>query len=253
MIRSSKKSSAAVTGLLRGGAHEGGHATACCRPCQRRGFWRIAGFSLIEIMSVLAVIIILIGAVGFSLRDNAGSSLTSAQNTLGSLIGQARAQAAVNQTEARLMIYGVRGSDERYLRLLQVFIASPQGSTTWVPVGSPVYLPRGVYVVPPTTTGLLATGVTWLTNPAPVSTFGTGPNPNQLTGTAFNGANTVFFVQFTADGSITPTPNPYIKLAVTTGAIGTNSLPAFNNQFAVRGILIRPNGAVSYVNSTDGF
>lgn len=253
MIRRSKSYSDTEAALSPGGAPESDDAATVCRLGWRRSVRRSGGFSLIEIMSVLAVIIILIGAVGFALRDNAGSSLTSAQNTLGSLIGQARAQAAVNQTEARLMIYGVRGSDERYLRLLQVFIASPQGSTTWAPVGSPVYLPRGVYLVPPTTTGLLATGVTWLTNPAPVSTFGTGPNPNQLTGTAFNGANTVFFVEFKADGSINPTPNPYIKLAVTTGAIGTNSLPAFNNQFAVRGILIRPNGAVSYVNSADGF
>jgi hypothetical protein len=223
-----------------------------CRPVGE-----IRGFTLIEMMSVIGLIVIVIAGVGFALRDNAGSSLAGAQNMLGSLVGQARAQAAVNQTESRLMVYATRptaGDPEKYLRLMQVFIASPQGSTTWTPVGDPVYLPRGVYFVPTTTTGLVASGVTWSTNPAPVSSpIGTGSNPGQPVGTAFNGASTVFFVEFKADGSLNPPANPYIKLAVTTGGLSSANLPAFNNAFAVRGVLIRPNGAVSYVNDATGF
>ena len=189
------------------------------------------GFTLIEVMTVVGLIVILVGGSSFALRDNAGSSLTSAQNTLAALVGQARAQAAVNQTEARLLVYAVRtpaGDVEKYLRLLQVFIASPQGSTTWVPVGSPVYLPRGVFLVPTPTTGLLAAGVVWPTNPAPLSTLGTAANPNQPVGTAFNGAGTVFFLQFNSDGSLSPAANPYIKLALTTGGFAANNLPSFN-------------------------
>jgi prepilin-type N-terminal cleavage/methylation domain-containing protein len=219
--------------------------------------YRASGFTLIEVMIVIGLIVILIGGFGFALHDNAGSSLTSAQNTLGSLVSQTRAQAAVNQTEARLLVYAVRppsGDVEKYLRLLQVFIASPQGSTTWVPVGSPVYLPRGVYLVPTTTVGLLASGVTWPANPAPVSSpLGTGTNPGQPTGTAFNGAGTVFFVQFNADGSVSPAASPYLKLAVTTGGLSAANLPSFNNANAVRGILIRPSGAITYVNDAAGF
>ncbi len=214
------------------------------------------GFTLIEVMTVVGLIVILVGGSSFALRDKAGSSLTSAQNTLAALVGQARAQAAVNQTEARLLVYAVRtpaGDVEKYLRLLQVFIASPQGSTTWVPVGSPVYLPRGVFLVPTPTTGLLAAGVVWPTNPAPLSTLGTAANPNQPVGTAFNGAGTVFFLQFNPDGSLSPAANPYIKLALTTGGFAANNLPAFNNANAVRGLIIRPSGAVSFVNDASGF
>ena len=208
-------------------------------------------------MVVIGVIVLLVGGAGFALRDTAGASLTSAQNTLATLVGQARAQAAVNQTEARLLIYATRppgGDAEKYLRLMQVFIAVPQGSSTWQPAGAPVYLPRGTYLVPATTAGLLAAGVTWATNPAPVSTpIGTGTNPGQPVGTAFNGASTTFFVEFKADGSINPAANPYIKLVVTTGALASTNLPAFNNAFAVRGVLIRPTGAVSFVNEATGF
>eukprot|EP01012_Entosiphon_sulcatum_P053946 TRINITY_DN74348_c0_g1_i1.p2 TRINITY_DN74348_c0_g1~~TRINITY_DN74348_c0_g1_i1.p2 ORF type:complete len:157 (+),score=8.60 TRINITY_DN74348_c0_g1_i1:192-662(+) len=156
------------------------------------------------------------------------------------------------------MIHATRpptGDPSKYLSLLQVFVASPQGSTTWVPVGSPVYLPRGVYFVPPSTNGLLPPGgAPWLTNPPPLSTpIGTGGNPNQPTGTAFFGVSTVYFIEFKADGSLNPAANPYTRLVVTTGALGTNNLPAFNNPYAVRGVLIRPNGAISYVNEATGF
>ncbi|MSU65559.1 MAG: prepilin-type N-terminal cleavage/methylation domain-containing protein [Opitutus sp.] len=212
-------------------------------------------FTLLELLVVVGLITILVAGVGFALRDNAGSALTSAQNSIGSLLGQARAQAAVNQTEARLLIYAVRpptGDAEKYLRLMQVFRAEPQGSTTWVAAGGPVYLPRGTYLVPPTTTGLLASGVVWPVNPAPVSTLSTGTNPGQPAGTPFNGANTVFFLQFNADGTFTPPTQPYVKVAIATAAVA-NNIPQFNNPGAIRGVLLRPSGAVTFVNDAAGF
>jgi hypothetical protein len=223
---------------------------------------RCGGFTLIEIMSVIGLIVILIGGFGFALRDNAGSSLTSAQNTLGSLVGQARAQAAVYNTDVRLIIYSVRppgGTDsvEKYLRVIQVIRNETPFATaaTWVAVGSPVYLPRGIFVVPNPTSGLLASGVTWPANPAPVSSLNPGflvPVSAAPLGTPFFGA-TAFYIEFKADGSLIPAVNPYIKLALTTGGFAANNLPAFNNANAVRGVLIRPNGAVSYVNEANGF
>jgi hypothetical protein len=213
-------------------------------------------FTLIELMIVLALISVLAGAFSFALRDNAGSALTSAQNTLATMVGQARAQAAVNQTEARLVVHAVRppsGDATKYLRMMQVFIASPQGSKTWVAVGNAVYLPRGVFLVPSSVSGLLASGVTWPANPAPLSSFGSDGSPGQPAGTAFNGANAVFYIQFSADGTVTPTANPYLKLVLTTGGLSSANIPAFNNAAALRGLIIRPNGAVSYVNAPTDF
>jgi prepilin-type N-terminal cleavage/methylation domain-containing protein len=218
-----------------------------------------AGFTLIELMIVIGLILLLVGGLGFSLGDTAGHSLATAQNLVAGLVDTARAEAAVNQTEARLVIYGSRpptGDSGKFLRVLQVFRNEPSGSAAWVGVGNPVYLPRGVYVVPPSTAGLLAAGVAWPANPAPLSTLTANFTLNAAAappGTAFNGA-ALFWIGYHADGSLSATlgAQPYGKLAVATATL-TNSLPAFTNSGAVRGVLIRPNGAVLRVNDVASF
>lgn len=207
-------------------------------------------------MVVIALIAVMVGALSLSLGDTAGNSLSSAQNSVAGLVGAARAQAAVNQTEARVVIYAARppsGDAEKYLRLLQVFVANPAGSKTWAAVGAPVYLPRGVYVVPTATAGLLAAGVIWPANPQPVSKpLGTDVAPTQAVGNPFSGASTVYFVEFQPDGSVKPPATPYTQIAVASATL-SNNLPQFNNAGAVRGVLIRPTGAVSYVNDAVSF
>lgn len=215
-----------------------------------------AGFTLIELMIVIGLVVLLVAGLTLALGDTGGNSLAGAQNVLSSLVNSARAQAAVNQTEARVVIYATRppgGDAEKYLRLLQVFIANPEGSKTWAAVGQPVYLPRGVYVVPSATAGLLATGVVWPSNPQPVSkTLGTDGAPTTAQGNPFFGASQVFYVEFQPDGSIKPASSPYTQIALATATL-TNNTPQFNNPGAIRGVLVRPNGAVSFVNDPASF
>jgi prepilin-type N-terminal cleavage/methylation domain-containing protein len=219
------------------------------------------GFTLIELMIVIGLIALLVAGLSLSLGDTGGNSLAGAQKVVGSLVGSARAQAAVNQANARVVIYGVRpptGDVEKYLRLLQVFVDNAPGAAkpNWIAVGSPVYLPRGLYVVPTSTTGLLASGVTWPTNPAPLSSLGTDVAPNSAgPGTPFNGASTVFYLQFGPEGSVSAgsaSVAPYAKLVVATGTVA-NNLPQFNNPGALRGLLVRPTGAVTFVNDALSF
>ena len=218
-------------------------------------------FTLIELMVVAGLIALLVGVLSLSLSDTGGNALASAQKEIGSLVGSARAQAAVNQTEARVVIYATRppsGDSDKYLRVLQVFRNEPFGSATWIGVGMPVYLPRGVYLVPTPIAGLLASGVTWPTNPAPLSTLNSGFVLNSTSappGTVFNGA-TLFWIGYNADGTINVTlgTQPYAKLVVATGVLSSSNLPAFNNPGAVRGVLIRlGTGAITYVNDAQSF
>lgn len=216
---------------------------------------RDRAFTLLELLVVVGLMVLLSAGIGFSLGDSGGNSLASAQKTLAGLVGTARAQAAVHQTEARLLIYASRppsGDAEKFLRLLQVFRAEPAGSGNWVPVGSPVYLPRGIFLVPPSTAGLLAGGIVWPSDPAPVSTVDTDTAPGEP-GSAFNGASVVYYLEFAPDGTLTPsTGRPRVALALATAAT-VNGLPQFNNPGAVRGLLLRTSGAIGFANDAAGF
>ena len=214
-------------------------------------------FTLIELMIVIGLIILLVSGLSLSLGDTAGNSLASAQNLLGSQLGAARAQAAVKQTEARLLVYATQppaGDAEKFLRMIRVVYAETPGSasTRWIAVGPPTFLPRGSYIVPNPVTRFLEAGVIWSTNPAPVSTL--------LAATRMTivgdppGADTYFAIEWKPDGTIATLPGnpPYAKLAVATAA-GANNLPSFNNPGAVRGVIIRPSGAVTFVNDATAF
>lgn len=220
---------------------------------------RARAFSLIELLVVVGLIALLAGGIGLALGDAGSNSLANAQTTLASMVGTARAQAAVHQTEAIVAIYGVRppgGDAEKYLRLIQVFRNDAPGapSPTWVPVGNPVALPRGVYLVPTSTTGLLAQGVVWPTNPPLLSTL-TGPvNLGQPAGTPFGGTGMAFTVQFNSDGTVTPIgTQPYARLVVATATTGANNVPQFNNAGAARGLIVRWTSAVTFVSDATGF
>jgi type II secretory pathway pseudopilin PulG len=217
-----------------------------------------AAFTLIELLIVVGLIALLVGAVGLALGGTGSTALATAQNSLASMVGTARSQAALKQTEARLLIYATRppaGDSEKFYRYLRVVVAETPGATgagaRWTPVGSPVLLPSGISVVPTATNGLLAVGVAWPTNPAPVSTFISATAARySITGdTATSAADTYLAVQFSPDGTVTPTG---AKLALATATL-VNGLPQFNNAGSVRGLLLRPSGGVTRVNEPGSF
>lgn len=215
-------------------------------------------FTLLEVLVVVGLIALLAGGFGLALGDSGGNSLATAQTTLATMVGSARAQAAVHQTPTILAIYATRppgGDADKFLRLIQVFRnTTPDGPRpTWVPAGSPVSLPRGVYVVPTSTAGLLAAGVVWPSNPPLVSTLRGPIGIAQPAGTPFGTGATAFVVDFAPDGTIAQVGNlPHSRLVVGTAAL-TNNVPQFNNNAAVRGVILRPSGAVTFVNQALGF
>ncbi|MGH7943473.1 MAG: pilus assembly FimT family protein [Opitutaceae bacterium] len=239
---------------------------------------RTRGFSLIELLVVMGMIVLFVGGAALALsgRGGEGAALANAQSLVASLVGATRAQAALHQTRARLIVYaqmppGANADAAKYLRALQVVreetLAS--GNTVWVAAGDPVTLPTPICVVPPgpvpTNHLRLPVGQTWNNAVAtgPVSTLSvqTGFNyrgQSAATVNQFFGVNgqsaRILYLEFAPDGIVTSnaTGNP-TKIALSTAIVGGNALPLFNNKDGVRGMFVRKTGAVSLVNVATGF
>jgi prepilin-type N-terminal cleavage/methylation domain-containing protein len=222
-------------------------------------------FSLVELLIAIGIILALLAAFGAALtgRGSEGAALLSAQNTIQSLVGSTRAQAALHQTTARLLVYAApppAGDADKYLHYLQVVREEPFGSGTWTASGPAVTLPAGIFIVPPAnvqTTG----GIAWNTNTisGPISLFVSRTAIAMTVDQQPFGGTTgrlAYYIEFTSDGRPTPsfvgaTSPP--KLAVATATPSITAAPAFNNTSAVRGLLLRASGAITRVNDANSF
>jgi prepilin-type N-terminal cleavage/methylation domain-containing protein len=211
------------------------------------------GFSLIELLVVMGLLVSLAAAHGFARRgsDNDGMALRSAQAEIASLLGTARSLAVLQQASVRVIVHAAQppgGEREKYLRCLQLAVEQPAGSGKWVSRDEPVFLSRGVMVVPPAVAGaLVESGIVWPAGPfAPVSAMPGGPDL-MLNGREIGEA---YWVEYTPDGRAEPADG---KLAVATAHVTGNTLPRFDNPAAVRGLRLYRSGAVGWINHADDF
>ena len=105
-----------------------------------------SGFTLLELLVVIAVMALMMGLVGFSLLGGGGSSLDAAQRELVSLVQQARQQATLSGKEIRLIVNDNPTDHEKFHRYIEMIERDANG--TWKVLGEGVFLADQVYFVP---------------------------------------------------------------------------------------------------------
>jgi hypothetical protein len=221
------------------------------------------------------VLLVGLGAMALAGRGGEGAALTNSQGIVSSMVGATRAQAALHQTKARLVIYGqmppaANASADKYLRSLIVLREDPVDSGRYVAAGDYVTLPAPICVVPPSpvpTNHLrLPAGQNWNNNVAtgPVSTLTVANGfsyrgQSTATTTQFFGvqgqSGRILYLEFDHTGSvISPvTSGTPVKIALATAILGGNALPLFNNASGVRGLIVRKTGAIALVDDATSF
>ncbi|WP_309384220.1 prepilin-type N-terminal cleavage/methylation domain-containing protein [Cerasicoccus frondis] len=114
------------------------------------------GFSLVELLAVIAIIAVMAAIIGVSLPDNSSANLKSGQSAAIGMFQAARTVASMRRTEARVIIYADSDTSEpdaekKFLRYMGVvYWGDPDedGTYDWVAANSGVYLPAGVYYIP---------------------------------------------------------------------------------------------------------
>ena len=245
------------------------HPGVVARPPRR------SAFTLLELLVVVGLIVILTGSFALALsgRGGEGAALVNAQSLVASLVGATRAQAALHQTKARLIVFATiptaNADASKYLRALIVVREEPPDSGRYVAAGDPVTLPMPVCVVPPNVpTNHLRQGTVWnntvATGPVSTLTIEAGFNyrgqNNPAAVLQFFGAQgqsgRILYLEFGPDGSVTANGTSNLnltKLAVTTAILSNSAVPQFNNSSGVRGLFVRKSGAISLVDEATGF
>ena len=106
------------------------------------------GFTLMELLVVLAVMGVMMGLVGFSLLGGGGNELGAAQRELLGLVQKARAKAALSGQETRLIVANNPEEEEKYNRYVEIISEDANESDSWVVAGEGKYLTDRVYLVP---------------------------------------------------------------------------------------------------------
>ena len=206
-----------------------------------------AGFTLLELLVVVALIVSLAGGIGLALRQPGESvSMQSAQATLAILLGAARGRAALSQQDARCAIAADPADCATCLRFVRVLEQDPTDPSNWLAEEDGVLLPAGVYVVPPAPAAVPG-------NPAWPASRRSTALPSSALSVTINGvsAGLWYCVQFTPRGT---TGGGYLLLTAGHFTAGSPA-PALimDDSDNLRGVLIRSLGALTLINDAGAF
>ena len=215
---------------------------------------RARGFTLIELLVVIALIAVLAGGIGLSLgKGDRGTSLRTAQATIASLLSGARAQAALNQTNAAIFVNASPTSDN-FLREFRIAIET--SANNWRVKGDPILLPRGLYLVPAkgefpgkvVFSGSWDSGSTWSLYPS-TNTYN---NTNRrLKDAADNDISTDDYhrlVNLSVQGTTSAG-----KIVVAIAEPQSDGSIRYDYPDLVRGMLVSTYGVASFLNEAEAF
>jgi prepilin-type N-terminal cleavage/methylation domain-containing protein len=105
------------------------------------------GFTILELLVVLAVMGVMIGALGFSFVGVNQTNLGDAQRSLISLCQRARALAVSSSSESRIIVMADADDPNKYLRQVMLICQDKNNSNYWQRVEADFYLPDDMWFV----------------------------------------------------------------------------------------------------------
>jgi prepilin-type N-terminal cleavage/methylation domain-containing protein len=195
-----------------------------------------SGFTLIELLVVMGLVVLLAAGFSLTLRPTSGSGLRNARYETAGLLARARVVALGRQSATRLVIHAA--DSDGFMRLLQVF--SLDGAGSWNAVSPAIWLPRGVWVVPPAGLG----GARSLARYTGVrSTLAIDDAPNLAAG-EFEGVDRIGYLEFEANGEVHSPTGEDVTIAL--AAVSVTGEIAAAVPVSVQTITVPKGGGVTF-------
>ena len=124
------------------------------------------GFTLVELLIVLSLVMVASSVVVLSTGSGDGVSLKSSQRIVSSVAQGARGQAILKQAKSRLIIYADRGpssEEDKYLRFVGIITQDEKSPGKWVSATKGTRLPKGIYFNPKLSEFISAPNSPWKT------------------------------------------------------------------------------------------
>ena len=224
------------------------------------------GFSLLELLVVLAVMGVMMGLLGFSFLGSSSKNLGLAQRNILSLVHKARFLAMSTGLETRIIVNAENSDSEKYLRYAEIITldrnSSFSGVETWlVDETSRVTLPEDIWFV---ADGIESDNAKWASNGLCIWSasiedddfFLADPVKGKRIEEVGEGSARFHYLSCNAQGVfLSPTYPSMPRLAFAKGSLtpgaGGALTPKFVNQRDIAGIQFQPFGGIVMMEFQD--
>ncbi|MDA9118766.1 prepilin-type N-terminal cleavage/methylation domain-containing protein [Opitutales bacterium] len=224
------------------------------------------GFSLLELLVVLAVMGVMMGLLGFSFLGSSSKNLGLAQRNILSLVHKARFLAMSSGLETRIIVNAESSDSEKYLRYAEIISLDRNSSTTgiqtWlVDETSRVTLPEDIWFV---ADGIESDNAEWASNGLCIWSASLEEDDFLLSDPAKGkrieevglGSARYHYLSCNVQGVfLSPTYPAMPRLAFAKGSLtpraGGSLSPTFVNQQDIAGIQFQPFGGIVMMEFQD--
>jgi prepilin-type N-terminal cleavage/methylation domain-containing protein len=224
------------------------------------------GFSLLELLVVLAVMGVMMGLLGFSFLGSSSKNLGLAQRNVLSLVHKARFLAMSSGLETRIIVNAENSDSEKYLRYAEIISLDRNSSTTgiqtWlVDETSRVTLPEDIWFV---ADGIESDNAEWASNGLCIWSASLEEDDFLLSDPAKGkrieevgvGSARYHYLSCNVQGVfLSPTYPAMPRLAFAKGSLtpkaGGSLSPTFVNQQDIAGIQFQPFGGIVMMEFQD--
>lgn len=224
------------------------------------------GFSLLELLVVLAVMGVMMGLLGFSFLGSSSKNLGLAQRNVLSLVHKARFLAMSSGLETRIIVNAENSDSEKYLRYAEIISLDRNSSTTgiqtWlVDETSRVTLPEDIWFV---ADGIESDNAEWASNGICIWSASLEEDDFLLSDPAKGkrieevgaGSARYHYLSCNVQGVfLSPTYPSMPRLAFAKGSLtpraGGSLSPTFVNQQDIAGIQFQPFGGIVMMEFQD--